>query len=80
MMRLRFGQGPWVITKLIIAALLLGIVASLFSSAFFLVKDDSGRKRTLNTLKLRIVLSVVLIIFVLLSYSMGWLVPHGPQP
>ena len=32
-----------VIAKLIIAALLLGIIASLFTSAFFLVKDNSSR-------------------------------------
>lgn len=72
--------GLRVIVKLIIALLLLGIVASLFSSAFFLVKDDSQRKRTLSLLKLRVALSVTLIIFVLVAYTAGWLVPHGPQP
>lgn len=69
-----------VIAKLIIAALLLGIIASLFTSAFFLVKDNSSRKRTLGLLKLRVVLSVTLIIFVLVAYGLGWIMPHGPQP
>jgi small-conductance mechanosensitive channel len=69
-----------VIAKLIIALLLLGIVASLFTSAFFLVKDDSKRKRTLTLLKLRVALSVTLIIFVLAAYGLGWIQPHGPQP
>ena len=69
-----------VIAKLIIAALLLGIIASLFTSAFFLVKDNSSRKRTLVLLKLRVVLSVTLIIFVLVAYGLGWIMPHGPQP
>jgi len=51
--------------------LLLGIIASLFTSAFFLVKDNSSRKRTLGLLKLRVVLSVTLIIFVLGAYGLG---------
>lgn len=65
--------------KIVIVTLLVAIVASLFSSAFFLVKDDSHRRRVLNLLKLRVALSVVLLIVVLTSFSMGWLVP-SPSP
>lgn len=63
--------------KLIIILLLVAIVLSLFSSAFFLVKDDSNRRRTLTGLKLRVALSVLLVLFILLSYHFGWIQPHG---
>jgi hypothetical protein len=43
----------------------------------FLVKDPSSSRRTLTGLKLRVALSVTLILFVLLSYSLGWISPHG---
>lgn len=64
-------------SKFIIIALLLAIVAVLFSSVFFLVKDDSSKRRTLSLLKLRIVLSLALIVFVIVAYSMGWIHPHA---
>lgn len=63
--------------KLVIVLMLLAIVVSLFSSAFFLVKDDSSRKRTLTGLKLRVTLSVLLVAFILLSYHFGWIQPHA---
>lgn len=66
--------------KLIIIVLLLAIVGTLFSSVFFLVKDESREKRTLRLLKVRVVLSIALIAFVILAYLMGWIAPHAaPQ-
>jgi hypothetical protein len=63
--------------KIVVIVLLLAIVASLLSSMVFLVKDPSSSRRTLTGLKLRVALSVTLILFVLLSYSLGWISPHG---
>jgi hypothetical protein len=63
--------------KIVVILLLLAIVASLLSSMVFLVKDPSSSRRTLTGLKLRVALSVTLILFVLLSYSLGWISPHG---
>lgn len=77
MMRGHSCPGPPLLVKLIMLALLLGIVVSLFSSAFFLVKDDSSRKRTLTGLKIRVILSLTLIVFVLVAYTQGWIAPHG---
>lgn len=70
------------LVKIVIIGLLLAIIAALMSSMLFLVRDDSGRKRTLTGLKIRVALSVTLIVFVLISYHFGWLRPHGvlPQP
>lgn len=63
--------------KLILVLLLLAIVASLFSGLFFLMKDDSGRRRTLTALKVRVGLSIALLIFLALAFANGWLRPHG---
>ncbi|MES2489229.1 MAG: twin transmembrane helix small protein [Pseudomonadota bacterium] len=65
------------LTKIVVIALLLAIVATLFSSVFFLVKDESSKRRTLMLLKLRVALSVTLVIFVVVAYSMGWIHPHA---
>ena len=66
--------------KLILIGLLLAIVASLFSGLFFLMKDDSSRRRTLTALKIRVGLSITLLIFLALAFANGWLRPHGLQP
>lgn len=66
--------------KLIIIGLLLAILAVLFTSMVFLVRDPSSRKRTLLGLKIRVALSVTLILFVLLSWQQGWIRPHGVVP
>lgn len=66
-------------TKLIVVMLLVAVVATLIGSVYFLVKDESREKRTLRMLKIRVALSLTLIAFVILSYSMGWIQPHaGP--
>ncbi len=71
-----------VIAKFIVIGLLLAILITLMTSMVFLVRDPSHRKRTLTGLKIRVALSVTLILFVLLSWQQGWIRPHGivPQP
>jgi DUF2909 family protein len=66
--------------KIILVVLLMAIVASLFSGLFFLMKDESRQRRTLTALKVRVGLSIVLLIFLALAFSQGWLRPHGLQP
>lgn len=67
------------LTKVTVVVLLLAIIGTLFSSVFFLIKDDSTEKRTLKLLKVRVALSITLIFFVILAYLMGWIHPHaGP--
>ena len=65
------------LTKIVVIVMLVTIIATLFSSVFFLVKDDSGKKRTLTMLKIRVGLSLALIAFVIVAYYMGWIHPHG---
>ena len=59
--------------KLLVIVLLLAIVASLGSGLFYLAKDDQNSPRVLKALKIRVALSALLILFLLLSYYMGWM-------
>jgi hypothetical protein len=59
--------------KLVVVVLLLAIVASLGSGLFYLAKDDKNSPRVLNALKIRVALSAILILFLLLSFYMGWM-------
>ena len=68
------------LVKIIIVILLLAILASLMTSMSFLIRDESSRRRTLTALKIRIALSITLLLFVLLSWHMGWIEPHGLIP
>lgn len=68
------------LAKTIIVVFLIAIVTALMSSLVYLVRDPSDRQRTLRGLKLRVGLSVSLILFVLLSYQMGWIQPHPLMP
>lgn len=68
------------LVKLVIVGLLLAIVISLMTSMVFLVRDRSDRRRTLTGLKVRIALSIALILFVLLAWQQGWIQPHGLVP
>ena len=63
--------------KAIVLILLAAVVISLFSGLFFLVKDrDSpGSTRMLTSLKIRVGLSITLVVFLVAAYSMGWLSP-----
>jgi len=53
--------------------LLLAIVVSLGSGLFYLARDDQNSPRVLKALKIRVALSAILILFLLLSYYMGWM-------
>jgi uncharacterized membrane protein len=67
------------LVKIIIVLFLFGILASLFSGLYFLLKDPSNRdnRRTLLALKIRVGLSIAFALFLILSYFMGWIHPHG---
>ncbi len=63
--------------KIIITFVLIVIIGSLASALFFLIKDTSQKKRTLKALAVRIGISVMLFIFILFSYYMGWIEASG---
>lgn len=59
--------------KVVVFILLAAIVISLGSGLFYLTRDDSDSSKMLKALKIRVGLSLVLIVFLVSSYFMGWL-------
>lgn len=64
-------------TKLFIIIVMLVILLALGSSLFFLVRDKGTTTRTVKALTWRIGLSLALFLFLMLSFSMGWITPHA---
>lgn len=61
--------------KAIVLVLLAAIVISLGAGLFFLVRGDKNSPRMLYALKIRVALSIVLVVFLVLSFSFGWISP-----
>jgi DUF2909 family protein len=61
--------------KAVVLLILLAILVSLGSGLYFLVRDREGSSRLLKALKIRIGLSAALILFLVVSYLMGWISP-----
>ena len=61
--------------KAIILILLAAVVVSLFSGLFFLVRDRDSPESTrmLTSLKIRVVLSITLVVFLVAAYLLGWI-------
>lgn len=62
--------------KFIPAFILLAVLASLGSALYFMIKDGSRTRRTVQALTVRISLSVALFLFLMFGYWMGWFVPN----
>ena len=65
------------LSKAIIIIAMLIILLALGSGLFYLVKDTGNTNRTVKALTWRIALSLILFIFLILSFYMGWIKPHG---
>ncbi len=61
--------------KAIVLVLLAAIVISLGVGLFFLVKGEKNSPRMLYALKIRVALSIVLVVFLVLSFMFGWIRP-----
>ena len=64
-----------IVMKIIVLVLLAAIVIALFSGLFFLAKDKDHppSPRLLTALKVRVGLSILLVMLLVVSYQMGWL-------
>ena len=62
---------------IIVVIAFVGIIASLFSGLYFVMKDKGRSNRAVNALSWRIGLSILLFVFILISYRMGWIHPTG---
>lgn len=63
--------------RIIILIALAGILLSLGSALVYLVRDKGSTNRTVNALTVRVGISVVLFLFILFSYWMGWIQPRS---
>lgn len=68
------------LSKLFVILILLGIVLSLGSGLFYMVRDRSGSDRTVRALTIRILLSVFLFGMLMLGIYTGVIQPHGVNP
>lgn len=59
--------------KYVVFILLAAIVISLGSGLYYLSRNDSNSSKMLKALKIRVGLSLFLIVFLVSSYFMGWL-------
>lgn len=65
--------------KAVIVILLLGVIVSLFSGLFFLVKDKNDSKRLVKSLTVRVTLAALILIIVLIALWTGQL-QLNPSP
>jgi hypothetical protein len=73
-------SGAAMLSKILIIIIFLGIIVSMGSALFFLIKDKGQSKRTLQALTIRIVVSVALFALLFVLWSLGLINPHGVQP
>jgi len=65
------------LVKIVIVAVLLGIIASLGMALFYMVKDGGSGTRTARALTLRIGVSIGLFVLLLVLSATGVITPHG---
>lgn len=63
--------------KIIVIAVLIAIIVSLFAALVFLYRDAGRGKRVVWLLTIRVALSATLVVILIVSYFMGWIGPQG---
>ena len=66
--------------KTLIAIVFLAIIISLGSGLFALVNDKANSKKLVNSLTVRVSLSVMLFVLLMIAYMTGMLQPHDVIP
>lgn len=59
--------------KAVIVILMLAVVVSLFSGLFFLIRDGGKTRRVVNSLAVRVALSILLLAVILIALWQGGL-------
>jgi hypothetical protein len=57
--------------KLVVVLMLIGVIVSLFSGLFFLLRDPHQGGRTVKALTVRIGLSIALFVLLMVGYRFG---------
>ena len=63
--------------KYLILLFFIFIVYSLGSALYYMMKDQGGSKRMVKALTMRIGISILLFVFIIFSFWMGWIKPAG---
>ena len=63
--------------RTVVIIVLIAIVTALFTALAFLYRDRGRGNRVVTALAIRVLLSMGLIAFLVLSYRMGWISPGG---
>ena len=71
----RFRTRPKLM-KSFIAVAFIGILAALGAALVFLMRDKGATNRTVNALTVRVALSVALLLFIWISWALGWIQPR----
>jgi hypothetical protein len=65
-----------ILSKVIIVIMLVLILFSLGSALYFLMTERDNSERMVKALTWRIGLSILLFLFLLFAFAMGWITPH----
>lgn len=68
------------LSKILIIVIFLGIIGSMGSALFFLIKDKGQSDRTLKALTVRICVSIALFALLFVLWGLGLINPHGIRP
>jgi hypothetical protein len=68
------------LSKILIIVIFLGIIGSMGSALFFLIKDKGKSDRTLKALTVRICVSIALFALLFVLWGLGLISPHGIRP
>ena len=68
------------LAKLLVVAIFIGVLASLGSGLFFLVRDKGQSERTVRALTIRVAISIGLLCLLVLLWWLGLIQPHGIRP
>ena len=66
--------------KYLVVAVLVAILLSLGSALYYLLTDKGESKRMVQSLTVRIGLSVALFVCLFLAWAFGWIEPHPREP
>jgi hypothetical protein len=63
--------------RYVVILVLIAILTALFTALVFLYRDRGRGNRVVTALAIRVLLSMGLIAFLVLSWRMGWISPGG---
>jgi len=63
--------------KIVVIGGLIAVIVSLFTALYYLYHDRGHGTRMVKALAIRVALSASLVVFLVVSYKLGWITPNG---